>query len=70
MLWTVFARYGTMLSNDARVLLQRMLVFNPAQRATFQEVSEHPWLSAGTIYTDEQPEVLVQYCLYILYLQE
>jgi hypothetical protein len=62
LLWAVFARCGTMLSNDARALLQSMLVCVPKLRATFQDISEHPWLLADTIYTDERLEVM-QHCL-------
>eukprot|EP00953_Heterococcus_sp_UTEX-ZZ885_P020458 11444-Heterococcus_DN1.PRE.5 len=52
--WLVFAKYGEVFSDGAKALLESMLVCDPAQRATFQGISEHPWLASGTTYTDEQ----------------
>ncbi|KAI5855674.1 kinase-like domain-containing protein [Tricharina praecox] len=39
--------YPQWLSNDCRHLLSRMLVTDPRQRATLQEIMTHPWLMKG-----------------------
>jgi serine/threonine protein kinase len=55
--WQVFAKYGKVFSDGAIALLESMLVCDPAQRTTFQAISEHPWLVTGTTCTAEQLEV-------------
>jgi len=41
------AEYPAWLSNDCKALLQRMLNTNPQERATLQEVLNHPWMTKG-----------------------
>lgn len=41
------AEYPAWLSNDCKSLLQRMLNTNPQERATLQEVLNHPWMTKG-----------------------
>ncbi|CAG8519325.1 11739_t:CDS:2 [Ambispora gerdemannii] len=45
--------YPSWLSNDCRNLLSRMLVTNPANRASLAEVMNHPWMNKGF---DKPPE--------------
>jgi hypothetical protein len=39
--------YPAWLSNECKSLLARMLVTNPADRATLTEVMNHPWMNKG-----------------------
>ncbi|KAI0049113.1 Pkinase-domain-containing protein [Auriscalpium vulgare] len=39
--------YPVWLSAECKHILSRMLVTNPAQRATLQEILSHPWMSRG-----------------------
>jgi len=39
--------YPAWLSNECKSLLARMLVTNPAERATLAEVMNHPWMNKG-----------------------
>jgi hypothetical protein len=56
--WSVFAKFGKVFSEEAQALLQTMLVFDPAQRVSFEDISKDPWLK-GTTYSAEQLEVLL-----------
>ncbi|KAJ9060646.1 Serine/threonine-protein kinase [Entomophthora muscae] len=40
-------KYPSWLSPDCRHLLSRLLVTNPAERATMVEILQHPWLNKG-----------------------
>lgn len=40
-------KYPSWLSPDCRHLLSRLLVTNPAERATMVEIMQHPWLNKG-----------------------
>lgn len=42
-----FVEYPAWISSDCRDLLSRMLVVDPLQRATLNEVRHHPWMVKG-----------------------
>lgn len=52
-----YVDYPSWLSPECRHLLSRMLVTNPAQRATLAEVLAHPWMMKG--YEAQEPSYLV-----------
>ncbi|KAI9204164.1 uncharacterized protein BJ171DRAFT_119722 [Polychytrium aggregatum] len=39
--------YPSHLSNDCKRIISRMLTVNPVQRATMQEIKNHPWMTKG-----------------------
>lgn len=48
------------ISNEARDLIERMLVVNPKDRISISEILKHPWIQLFDSILDENPDQYLQ----------
>lgn len=54
-----YVEYPSWLSSDCKDLLSKMLVVDPSQRASLDDVKRHPWMIKG--YDNKPPESMVPF---------